>query len=79
MWIVAGLGNPEDKYDETPHNLGFHVVDVLAARHNIRVTRPECRALVGPGEIGNQPVLLAKPQTYMNHSGLSLKPLLQKY
>jgi PTH1 family peptidyl-tRNA hydrolase len=79
VWIVAGLGNPGDKYAETPHNLGFEVVDVLAARHNIRVTRPECMALVGPGEIGSQPVLLAKPQTFMNLSGTSLKPLLQKY
>ena len=79
MWLVAGLGNPGEKYADTPHNLGFLVVDVLAARHNIRVTRPECMALAGPGEIAGKPVLLAKPQTYMNLSGTSLKPLMAKH
>src|SRR5579871_5810966 len=79
MWLVAGLGNPGEKYADTPHNLGFLVADVLAARHNIRITRPECMALVGPGEIAGTPVLLAKPQTFMNLSGTSLKPLMAKY
>ena len=79
MWLVAGLGNPGEKYAETPHNLGFLVADSLAARHNIRVTRPEEKALTGPGEIAGKPVLLAKPQTFMNLSGVSLKPLLAKH
>ena len=79
MWLVAGLGNPGEQYADTPHNLGFLVADVLAARHNIRITRPECMALAGPGEIGGKPVLLAKPQTYMNLSGTSLKPLMAKH
>lgn len=83
MWLVAGLGNPGAEYAETPHNLGFQVVDVLAARHAIRVTRPECMALTGPGRLeakaAGQPVLLAKPQTYMNLSGTSLKPLMTKH
>ena len=52
---------------------------MLAARHNIRVTRPECLALAGPGEISGKPVLLAKPQTFMNLSGTSVKPLMAKH
>lgn len=79
MWLVAGLGNPGEEYANTPHNLGFQVADTLAARHAIRITRPECRALIGPGQVGGQPVLLAKPQTYMNLSGTSLKPLMDKH
>jgi PTH1 family peptidyl-tRNA hydrolase len=55
------------------------VVDRLAARHAIRVTRPECQALVGQGNIKGNPVLLAQPQTFMNLSGLAVKPLLDKY
>jgi PTH1 family peptidyl-tRNA hydrolase len=79
MFLVAGLGNPGEQYASTPHNMGFLVVDRLAARHGIRVTRPECQALVGQGTIGGKPVLLAKPQTYMNLSGVSVKPLMDKY
>ena len=74
MFLVAGLGNPGEEYADTPHNMGFLVVDALAARRNIRVTRKESKALVGVGEI-----LLAKPQTYMNLSGTSLEPLLRKH
>ncbi len=79
MWLVAGLGNPGDEYAETPHNLGFMVADVLAARHGIRITRPDSMSLIGPGQIAGKPVLLAKPQTYMNLSGTSLKPLMAKH
>ncbi len=78
MFLVAGLGNPGEQYAATPHNLGFLVVDRLAARHSIRVTRKECQALVGQGNIGGKTVLLAKPQTFMNLSGLAVKPLLEK-
>jgi len=79
MFLVAGLGNPGEQYASTPHNMGFLVVDRLAARYAIRVTRPEGQALVGPGSIGGKPVLLAKPQTYMNLSGISVKALTDKY
>jgi PTH1 family peptidyl-tRNA hydrolase len=78
MFLVAGLGNPGEQYAATPHNLGFLVVDRLAARHGIRLTRKECQALVGQGTIDGKTVLLAKPQTYMNLSGVAIKPLLQK-
>lgn len=79
MFLVAGLGNPGERYESTPHNMGFLVVDRLAARHGIRVTRPEGQALVGQGTIGGEPVLLAKPQTFMNLSGISVKALVEKY
>ena len=78
MFLVAGLGNPGEQYAATPHNLGFLVVDCLAARHNIRVTRKECQALIGQGTIGGKTVLLIKPQTYMNLSGIAVKGLLDR-
>jgi len=78
MFLVAGLGNPGEQYAATPHNLGFLVVERLAARHAIRMTRKECQALVGQGTIGGKPVLLAKPQTFMNLSGVAVKPLMEK-
>jgi len=78
MFLVAGLGNPGEKYAATPHNLGFLVVDVLAARHGIRLTRKECQAIIGQGTIAGRPVILAKPQTYMNLSGIAVKSLVEK-
>jgi PTH1 family peptidyl-tRNA hydrolase len=83
MFLVAGLGNPGEQYARTPHNLGFLVVDRLAARHAIRMTRKECQALVGQGRIGQggigeKTVLLAQPQTYMNLSGVAIKPLMER-
>jgi len=79
MFLVAGLGNPGEEYKLTPHNLGFLTVDRLAERHGIRVTRRDSKALVGLGEIDGHPVMLAKPQTYMNLSGTSLVPLMEKH
>lgn len=79
QWLIAGLGNPGPEYELTPHNLGFLVIDRLAERNGIRVSRPDSKALVGTGNIGGQPVLLAKPQTFMNLSGSSVKGLLVKH
>ncbi len=79
MFLVAGLGNPGEEYSLTPHNLGFLTVDRLAERSAIRVTRRDSRALVGVGEIDGQPVMLAKPQTYMNCSGSSVAALMEKH
>jgi len=78
-WLVAGLGNPGPEYEFTYHNLGFLAVDRLAESAGIRVSRPECKALVGAGRVAGQNVLLAKPQTFMNLSGGSIGPLLEKY
>jgi PTH1 family peptidyl-tRNA hydrolase len=79
MRLIVGLGNPDPEYQWTPHNLGFMAVDELANRSGIRVERPEGKALVGKGKIAGEEVLLAKPQTYMNLSGISVRELLQKY
>jgi PTH1 family peptidyl-tRNA hydrolase len=79
MFLVAGLGNPGEEYAHTPHNLGFLTIDRLAERHGIRVTRKDSRALVGMGEIDGRQVMLAMPQTFMNLSGSSLAPLMEKH
>jgi PTH1 family peptidyl-tRNA hydrolase len=79
MRLIVGLGNPDPEYQWTPHNLGFMAVDELANRSGIRVERPEGKALVGKGNIAGEDVLLAKPQTYMNLSGISVRELLEKY
>lgn len=79
QWLIAGLGNPGPEYDLTYHNLGFLAIDRLAESASIRLTRPECKAYVGSGVVAGAPVLLAKPQTFMNLSGGSLQPLLAKY
>ena len=79
MRLIVGLGNPDPEYQWTPHNLGFMAVDELANRGSIRVERPEAKALVGRGKLAGEEVLLAKPQTYMNLSGISVRELLAKY
>ena len=79
MFLVAGLGNPGEEYELSPHNLGFLAVDRLAEQHGIRVTRRDSRALVGVGEIDGREVMLAKPQTFMNLIGTSLAPLMEKH
>jgi peptidyl-tRNA hydrolase, PTH1 family len=79
MRLIVGLGNLDPEYQWTPHNLGFMAVDELANRASIRVERPEGKALVGRGKIAGTEVVLAKPQTYMNLSGVSVRELLSKY
>ncbi len=79
MRLIVGLGNPDPEYQWTPHNLGFMAVDELANRAAIRVERPEGKALVGRGKLAGEEILLAKPQTYMNLSGISVRELLAKY
>ena len=76
--LVVGLGNPGKEYESTAHNLGFMVVDRLAERSGIRISRNDCLALVGQGTVAGQKVLLAKPQTFMNLSGESVQGLLVK-
>lgn len=77
--LIVGLGNPGEEYENTYHNLGFLAIDRLAAAHGIRVTRAEGKAITGVGRIAGIDVVLAKPQTYMNLSGGSVKELLNKY
>ncbi len=77
--LIVGLGNPGSEYDLTAHNLGFLVVDRLAARNGIKLGRKDSRALVGQGNVAGKRVLLAKPQTFMNVSGQSVNGLLVKH
>src|SRR5215467_8428906 len=79
MRLIVGLGNPGPEHQWTPHNLGFLAVDELANRGGIRVERPEGKALVGKGTVAGEEVILAKPQTYMNLSGVSVRDLLERY
>src|SRR6201997_4998629 len=79
MRLIVGLGNPYPEYQWTPHNLGFMAVDELANRGSIRVERPEAKALVGRGQLAGEDVILAKAQTDMNLSGISVRELLAKY
>ncbi len=73
MKLVAGLGNPGREYESTRHNVGFRVVDELARRWQIEVSRRSFSGYVGSGAIRGQQVLLLKPVTYMNRSGRSLR------
>ena len=79
MYIIAGLGNPGKKYEETRHNMGFMAVDFLAEKSDIKVNKIRFRALTGEGRIAGQKVLLLKPQTYMNLSGESIRLALEYY
>ena len=78
-FLVVGLGNPGAEYENTPHNLGFRVIDRLAAANSIRVTRKENFSRVGLGTIRGKRVALAQPQTFMNLSGPAVKGLLERY
>lgn len=79
MFIIAGLGNPDRQYEGTRHNAGFDVIDRLADKYNIAVDVKKHRALIGKGVIGGQKAILAKPQTYMNLSGESIRSLADYY
>ena len=77
MKIIVGLGNPGPKYAGTRHNLGFHVVDVLAAKCRVKVTAPAHGALVGHGRAAGEEVIFVKPQTYMNRSGEAVSAIMR--
>lgn len=78
-YLIAGLGNPGKKYENTRHNVGFWCVDELARRWNITNEKTEKRALTRDGIIRDRRVLLVKPQTYMNNSGEALRALVDFY
>ena len=79
MHLIVGLGNPTLKYEKTRHNAGFDVIDAIADKYNIEVNMRKGRAYVGSGYIEGRKVLLAKPQTYMNLSGGSVRSLINFY
>jgi PTH1 family peptidyl-tRNA hydrolase len=77
--LIVGLGNPGIEYQFTPHNLGFLAIDRIANECGVEVRNRNCRALTARAVIEDQQVLLAKPETYMNLSGLSVRELAAKY
>jgi len=77
--LIVGLGNPGIEYQFTPHNMGFLAVDRIAEQYGVRVNNRHCRALTGKAMIADHEVLLAKPETYMNLSGMSVRELVQEH
>ena len=79
MKIVVGLGNYEPKYEHTYHNIGFDVVDEIAKKLDLSFSKKMCKGLVAEGRLGREKLILVKPLTYMNLSGLCVKELKQKF
>ena len=79
MYIIAGLGNPGRDYVSTRHNIGFEAADAIAAKYDIKFNKEKFRAVFGEGIIGGEKVILAKPQTYMNLSGESIREIRDWY
>jgi PTH1 family peptidyl-tRNA hydrolase len=77
--LIVGLGNPGVEYQFTPHNVGFLAVDRIANEFGVEVRNRQCRALTARTVIGSETVLLAKPETFMNLSGISVRELVSKY
>ncbi len=79
MKLIVGLGNPGIEYQFTPHNLGFLTIDRIANDHGINIRNRQCRALTARATISGEPVVLAKPETYMNLSGISVRELVEEH
>ena len=79
MKLIVGLGNPGVEYQSTPHNMGFMAIDRIAGQCGVKVTNRHCKAVTARAILEGQPVLLAKPETYMNCSGESVRELLESY
>lgn len=79
MKLIVGLGNPGTEYAGTRHNAGFEVIEILAKRHHIAVTKRDFRAVYGDGMISGQRVILARPMTYMNLSGEAVAAMARFY
>ena len=79
MYLVVGLGNPEKKYFNTFHNIGFMCVDKLAEKLGVKFDKGECCAVTAHAKVNGQKVIIAKPVTYMNLSGKAVQELTHKY
>lgn len=79
MYLIVGLGNPGRDYVGTRHNIGFEAVDALCAKYDIQLNKEKFRAVLGEGRIGGEKVVVAKPQTYMNLSGESVREIRDWY
>lgn len=79
MYLIAGLGNPDKKYEATRHNIGFETIDLLAHKTGIKLNKIKHKAVFGDGIIAGEKVIVAKPQTYMNLSGESIRDIANFY
>ena len=79
MYLIVGLGNPENEYAHTRHNMGFDTINEIVKKNNITITKTKFKALYETGIIQSQKVILLKPQTYMNASGESIKEVYDFY
>lgn len=79
MYLIVGLGNPGKEYENTRHNMGFKVLNKLSEKYNIPITKSKFNGKYGTGTIENEKVILLEPQTYINLSGESIKPMLDFY
>ena len=79
MFLIAGLGNPGDRFTGTRHNIGFYVADLLSEKYRIPIKKIKHKGLMGQGRIGEHKVILLKPQTFMNLSGESLLSVTRYY
>ncbi len=79
MYIIVGLGNPGKQYENTRHNIGFDVIEKLAEEENVAVLEKKHKAIIGKGYVAGQKCILAKPQTFMNLSGESVRELIDYY
>ena len=79
MYLIVGLGNPTKKYEHTRHNIGFDVIDYLADQYNISMNTKKFKGICGTGVIEGRKVLLLKPQTFMNLSGISVREAADYY
>lgn len=79
MYVIAGLGNPKKEYDNTRHNIGFSVIDMLADKTGISVNTAKHKGLLGAGYLNGQKIILVKPLTYMNLSGECIREVLDYY
>jgi len=79
MYLIAGLGNPDKKYEATRHNIGFETIDLLSHLSGIKLNKTKHKAVMGDGVIAGEKVIIAKPQTYMNLSGESIRDIVNFY
>ncbi len=79
MYLVVGLGNPGKDYRDTRHNIGFKVVELLAEKYNLKLNKLKFKSIYGETNIGGKKVILLKPQTYMNNSGIAVAEIARFY
>ena len=79
MYLIVGLGNPEQEYKQTRHNMGFDTIDKIAQKYNIEINKSKFQGIYGKGEIKGEKVIILKPQTYMNLSGICIKQFINYY